>query len=418
MDFSTYPQFEATFQRKFGALFLRYPHASMIIEKQLRLVEADELSGARSNMEKLARPRPGRRARALITAHLLRKPNAAPHGFCYLKLQRFGRLTARIEDYLHIRDMATLPANETWLMPRQRALDVLAMSGPALRRFMSLALRSGIDTAIKDGDLMQALEREAERDGQRITALLKKWDIRLIIADGDTLPSLRLIGAAARKLGRPFIAFAHGYVQNPKLVSLAPINADYLITWTEQQAEDIRAVLPLPQRAKVLCFGYPKDVIRQSSATKTLLIIWHPTRDGDLHAQVAEMRKIIDLYASEGFRTRVRFHPKEDQQPQFLRALGRPIDVSREPLAAAIETASTVVGSRSSVLVEAALSGVPTYQLQSYARETPIEFTRPLSLDEQSFSAPTVADDLLNAPLFDEKAFASFLDELLGRHPG
>ena len=257
------------------------------------------------------------------------------------------------------------------------------------------------------------MERDAVRNRDGVTKLMTRWDIRLIIADGDSLPHLRVIGSVAKRRGCPFIVLAHGYAQNPKLISLAPIHADYLLTWTEQQAEDIRAVLPSAQRSKVLCFGYPKDLSEPSSLADSLLIVWHPTRQDDLVEQVRELRAVIDQYAADGFKVRLRFHPKEDRHTEFLHELDREVEISNEVLETALQRAAVVIGSRSSALVEAAMSGIPTYQLERYAREVPCEFTEVLGQNKDGSTLSRSKQEPPFASRFEFDRFAGFLDRLL-----
>ncbi|CCF00783.1 hypothetical protein predicted by Glimmer/Critica (plasmid) [Sinorhizobium fredii HH103] len=416
MDFSAFRAFDDAFRGKYADLLESHPFAAMLIEKQLRNYESGALAIAGANIRKLARPTCGRRFRAQMAFRLASLLNREYEPRYYLKLERFDTLKSNLSSPLSGLGMKPLREAGGGLMPEMRVLHQLATLGGAFRTFMRTAHAKGIEKATADRKLVSRLDKQASKNFALVKAMIEKQRIQLFIADGDTLPFSRMICAAAKELAVPYVVIAHGYIQNPNLVGIAPIYGDYLVTWTEQQAADLRKALKDEEKAKVLCFGYPKDTYCSNVRGNQALIVWHPLHDGDLVSQVEEIRGIIGALRAAGYGSRLRLHPR-DTNARSLRALfsNTEIEFSEAPLADDLERSALVIGSRSSVLVEAAMSGKRVFQLAAYST-TPLEGVAPIELG-RSFEASLNVDQQQSAwRPFNYEAFLNFVQRIQSSH--
>lgn len=411
MDFSGYRTFDDAFQAKYADLFDNYPFAAMLIEKQLRTYEAGAVAAAGANIRKLARANYGRRIRAQIAFHLAGlKRDASPT--YYLNLDRFDSLKSKVSSQLAGLGLAPLREERGMLMSEMRALHQLATLGGAFQTFMRAAATKGIVEAAADNQLLGKLDRQARKNFALVKAMIQKQQIQLFIADGDTLPFSRMICAAAKELHVPYVVIAHGYIQHPQLVGIAPIYGDYLVAWTEQQALDLRRALRQEEKSRVLYFGYPKDTHRSEANDNQALIVWHPSHDGDLVLQAREIRDVAEALRSAGYGSRLRLHPKDTKAREFRAFFsGDDIEVSNKPLADDLEQSSVVIGSRSSVLVEAAMSGKRVFQLAAY-RTTPLECVAPIEVGDTFATALKANHETEARRPFDYDGFLSFLTRI------
>lgn len=409
MDFSAYRAFDDAFQAKYADLIERHPFAMMLIEKQLRNYESGSVAIADANIRKLTASSYGRRFRAQLAFQLGGLIRRDPRPSYYLKLERFDTFKSNLSSALADLGMRPVRGGKAAIMPEMKVLHQLATLGGAFREVMRTAATKGIVEASADRQLMHKLDKQARSNFAYVKAMIEQQRIQLFIADGDTLPFSRMICAAAKELGVPYVVIAHGYIQSPQLVGIAPIYGDYLVTWTDQQAADLRRALREDEKAKVFCFGYPKDTYRFDVKSDLALIVWHPLHDGDLALQGEEIRSIAAALRSSGYRSRLRLHPKDTKARAFRAfASGTDIEFSEGTLADDLEKSSIVIGSRSSVLVEAAMSGKRVFQLASY-RTMPLESVTPIELGHSFEASLNGIQETGEMQPFDYDRFLNFL---------
>ncbi|AWI60713.1 hypothetical protein [Sinorhizobium fredii] len=416
MDFSAYRTFDDEFRAKYADLLESRPYAAMLIEKQLRNYESGAAAIAGANIRKLTRSNYGRRFRAQLAFRLGGLLSRESEPRYYLKLERFDTFKSNLSSPLAGLGMKPLREVGAGLMPEMRVLHQLATLGGAFRTFMRTAEAEGIEKAVANQRLVNRLDKQARGNFALVKAMIEKQRLQLFIADGDTLPFSRMICAAAKELAVPYVVIAHGYIQSPRLVGIAPIYGDYLVTWTEQQAADLRQALREEEKAKVLCFGYPKDTYRSDVMGNQALIVWHPLHDGDLALQVEEIRGIMAALQAAGYDSRLRLHPR-DTKARALRGFfsDTGIEISKDPLADDLEKSALVIGSRSSVLVEAAMSGKRVFQLAAYST-TPLECVAPIELGHSFEASLNINQQHGTWRPFDYEAFLTFLQRIRPSH--
>lgn len=357
MDFSQFSPFEDRFCNKYCGIINEFPFAYLLIEKQLRNFEGGFPDLAVRNARNASKTNYGRMLRAVLFAWRYKK---IAHSQYYMSFERFSKLEAGLKPMLSTMGISPFTAN--------KQLNRLATLGTAYSRFMKVASRRGFEHAANDRALLRALDRQGQKNFERIKRFLTKANIKLFLADGDTTPHTRLYCLAARQLQVPYIVFAHGYVQDLQLVSVAPINADYFIPWTEQQLRDLAAAVKESDAQKLRYFGYPKAVFPSAGVAELALIAWHSLFDCDRAKEIEAIKSLTRRAQAEGYNVRLRLHPK-DRSDNILRETfsNMNVDVSTNALDVDILDSEIVLGSYSSVMIEAAMSGNKVLQVSDYS---------------------------------------------------
>jgi len=402
MDFSFFKPFNETFNEKYGSIQKQYPYAFLLIEKQIRNFESGSVELSIQNLKKSSRLNFGRTIRSTIFAHTYEGSSQSQF---YMSFERFdwleSRLTQRITEKGFLR------------FKQVKQLGRLATRGLAYPKFMRIAAKSGIVSALERKELLKKMDVEGKRNFELIKAVIVKSKIRLFFTDGDTQPHAQMYCRAARELNIPYVIFAHGYIQNPMLVGIAPINGLYLIPWTRNQFEDLAAHLDDHDARKLRYFGYPKELFSGVGCTEEVLIAWHTVLDRDREADLASLLATIYRVRAEGYKVKVRLHPKDSNDDQLCQFLAKQnVDISRRSLQDDIRSAGLVIGSFSSVMVEASMSGKKVLQLEAYS-SIPFEQVPVLHSNETIREAAQNLERQFSLDSFDFEAFEAFCQEIL-----
>ena len=100
-------------------------------------------------------------------------------------------------------------------------------------------MNTNLTNAFKDKKHLKRLEKHIELEVQFIQRFLLKKQIKLIISSGDSSISMKLLLTAARRLNIPFYVICHGYIQDPYLITIAPIFCDRLFVWSDNQKQKL-----------------------------------------------------------------------------------------------------------------------------------------------------------------------------------
>ena len=168
------------------------------------------------------------------------------------------------------------------------------------------------------------------------------------------------------------VEIAHGFTMSPCLISVAPIEVDLQVVWTQRLASRIQSVLPVEDRSRVRSFGFPKASIRNVPKSTALVLI-DPISRKNLWERQKYLRildRLVSAFQSLNLSVVLRLHPSETERQNSTA-----VDLnSRFGLAASTNTlesdlvdATIVAGSQSSVLVEAVYNGIPAMQITELA---------------------------------------------------
>lgn len=402
MDFSRFLAFDHKYTEKFDGIASEFPFAYMLIEKQLRNAEGGYADLAKENARKASRISFGRMFRVLVSLWSQPRSDVAQY---YMSFERFAWLESGLRPMLSSMGFSDFKEN--------RNLNRAATFGTAYARFMRAARMRGFQRAVDDRKLLSALDKQARKNFERVKKNLVKANVRLFLADGDTLPHSRFYCRAAHEIGVPYIVFSHGYIQDLQLLSIAPIYADYHVTWTEQQLKDLAGAVSPPDAQKVICFGYPKSIFPSEGIKGLALIAWHSLVDCDRAKEMAAIGVLVERARAEGYQVRLRLHPKDRRDSNLYEACRKlNIEVSDNLLETDIRDAEIVLGSYSSVMIEAAMSGKTVLQISDYSIFSfeNIDLLKPTdSIREIAENAPR----RLLPPTFNFAEFEQFLKSIL-----
>lgn len=358
MDFSLFRPFNTAFNDKYVSIREKYPFAFLMMEKQLRNFESGSAKLTLQNIRKASRLNIGRMIRSTIFAHTYKSSFTPQY---YMSFERFRWLEHQLDYRMRAKNMSRFEPG--------KHLERLATRGLAYPKFMRIAAKNGLEAALEHKDLLASLNSDGKRNFCLIKSLLIKSKTKLVLTDGDTVPYAQMLCRAARQLGIPYVVFAHGYIQNPRLVGIAPINGDYLIPWTKGQFDDLAAELEEADILKLRYFGYPKEVFSSEVNSGQALIVWHTLLDRDREADIKDLVSSCRRVRDEGYEIRLRLHPKDNNDQELRKLLAEEnINISKRSLGDDIREAEIIVGSYSSVLVEAAMSGKCAMQFSKYSK--------------------------------------------------
>ena len=365
MDFSAYAPFQAEFHKRYGWLEREYPFAAMGLEAELRNFAIGDVEVAHINAARQSLRVAPIDWLVTMASHLDRQAHSEQFYFEFPGPVGHDIANA-LESELHLQNFS---ARKILGYRSNKLLHRLATHGTAYPTAMKAFAENGAENLLSHRRLLYALDHDLRRNFKLLKRYLEKQRIRLCVSSGDSKPFSRMLIRASHDLNIPFIVFAHGYISEPRLNSIAPLRADALVTWTEKQASLIRN--GLPERANdIVSFGMPRRTRpAQRKPDGTVLIAWEPLSFRDrLSKHETMLRRLQDLIADAGLTASFRPHPKDRKDHdvmQRLEAWG--FKINDEPLARAFEKAEFVLSANSTVLTEAAACGIPAVQLSDLA---------------------------------------------------
>lgn len=143
------------------------------------------------------------------------------------------------------------------------------------------------------------------------------------------------------------------------------------------------------------------------------LIVWNSLVDSDRDAEIPAITSLVKRARSEGYDIRLRLHPKDKQDQALMRQCGQlDLEISKNALDADIRDAEVVLGSYSSVMIEAAMSGKEVLQL---AECSDYMFENVPLLEANESIRQALEHTAQHAPpqLFDHRKFQQFLRSVL-----
>ena len=383
MDFSSYAPFEGLIKEKYGWFYHRYPLSAIVIDRLIR-VHADRRDSLFNHKIK---SRPALHWKGAIYRSLLQMrmiTNTRERGRIYISTPKFSQAQHGLTKALEGRGWRAIhgyrplcdPVGE--LLTGKRIPLEGAGQGAFALPFVYRSMRGrGLEASLNDHRLMLFLEKCAERELAAISRAIRSLNLRAIFAEGDSDLGQGLLCKAAEDVGIPYIVLAHGYIQDPKLISIAPIRASTLLTWTKRQKEELQRALPREQAKRVRYYGYLKDMhsLEHRTHERSILFVLGEidTLIRDRVALQISRHALGKLKARTDF-LRVRPHPR-DRSRYSRRAISDLLQVQEEFLSYnSLEddflASRIAVGFGSSVLVEAYMAGLQSFQLEGDSPST------------------------------------------------
>jgi len=223
---------------------------------------------------------------------------------------------------------------------------------------------------LNDSEYLYNLNQEIKDYQCFVKDFLKRENIVLIVAGTDAEPHARVLSIACEKVNINYVVVAHGYISAHDLLSICPISASKLYVWSNNQKNDICKVCH--DENKVMYLGYPGDIFDNNPKDEVVLF---PFTSYEVYLnwdyqKVEEVKDIINKLIAKNYKIVYRFHPtSNDSEKQLLIKLFEinPLSISSNSLYTDIYNAKYVLGVGSSVLFQAKLSNIKTFQFESYS---------------------------------------------------
>lgn len=361
--FDEYTKINSEFISKYGWIEDKYPHAILFLDKILRahiknepnIVERDITIQSTFNFK-------------LFFYYLC-------VGFfwdffnrrrtVFLSLTRFDFASNLIKSKLDSKGFRVIKGGRYLRIPATSSFLNYIKLVFLFKKLKKIGLNNALNTKF-----LKVLDQVVAKDVSYVSKKLSKVGIEFIFMQNDSSPLDRLICKAANKVNCKVIVLAHGYIQCPSLITIAPIFSDRLCVWTEHQKDCLVKVLTGDNRKKVKYLGsfLGHSAIISKLDEKNSLIVLEP-----LPKDTESRNRFVDILTcylksiqDAGFSIIIRPHPtfKNDAFSFFNSGLFN-IEVSTcDNVYDDIERSLFVLGTNSSVLVQAGILGKPAYQVE------------------------------------------------------
>jgi len=241
---------------------------------------------------------------------------------------------------------------------------------------------------LKNERMMTALDNSVKSDVKTLEKLLFRLGIDIFINTGDSSASARVLIEACSNHNIKTISFAHGYISDFTLIGIAPVRSDKLILWTEKQFTEFSNVVDETQASRLDFVGFPKKInfVDQPNSNQSILLVTtfiEPMLNDSkkkyfLKNVILELKKISPNF-------RLRLHPNErtniSKINDFLAE--NHVNLAHGDLMDEIAKSNYIVGFSSSVLLEAASSGKPVFEIKELTDPLhEFESIKKISIDE------------------------------------
>lgn len=392
--FSDYINFSDQIKSKYHDVSKKYPLVFFVFYKEIAKSESGMNDYHARAMQDLSSFSPFRFIYRYFVIFLFKIYFKKGYKSAYVSLARFPEIDVEVSAYLRrvglvpivplTKELVFKTARET--SERRININSIPLSGLISIYFLRRINSVGLLNALRVERLMERLESLISKEIMIMREILSLCNLRLIIVQSDSAPSARIVVEAARLEGVPYIVIAHGYIQDKKLRSIAPIAADRLIVWSKNQFHELAKVMRKDEASKLRYYGWPKTrLIKKSDGHNTPLVVLSTIYHGD---NLTEKRLFVERAIAELCSLypmlRVRLHPKdrrvELQGELFMLSNKKLITLAHGDIGLELGSSSFVIGMGSSVLVEAAMSGCPVFQFKELMCMD-LEGVVPISID-------------------------------------
>jgi len=369
----SFQQTEQSLKERFGYIY-KYPHAAGYLDEYLRCKTLGRESQALSIKNALTRC-------SSITIFIyilykyfliLRKGNArsifclmpkSPDLICALKQWAVD------SEYNFIQESKpnSLDSLKEFLLKKKVGLRRPYLLGFRMIANLTLAFELIERNKEVDGKLLSKINALAKKQESWTKRFLKKNHVKIIILDNDQNAICQGLVRAANSIGIQTVVIAHGFIQDPCLVSILPLNASRLCVWSDKQKELV--LRGMPERSDLLSiFGYPhyesmRFLSVKQDSKKVLFVAEILKKEDEFALEI--MRVVVGKLQEGGLQVCIRLHPKQRGDLGISNILPKGIqNVSSYTIEECLTQSMLVVGTNTSLLFEAPLLGIPSIQIE------------------------------------------------------
>ncbi|QDS96352.1 hypothetical protein FF011L_51600 [Roseimaritima multifibrata] len=249
------------------------------------------------------------------------------------------------------------------------SLQEVATKGTAFSLLGRISTHEEFSSLLKNERFMLQFNRAVRKNVFSVRNFLSQEKIALLVVHDAHHVAGRIICAAAEQCGIPVVEVAHGYTQCPNLISVSPVIASVEVVWSDQLASRIRCFGLPSDRCRVVSFGFPKSLVCRCPLPRfrQALVLVNPisrmsVREREIYH--SEMSHVLRMFCDHGWLVKLRVHPSE----KYLSVVADffcdfDVILRKDTLENDLANSRIVVGTASSVLVEALFNGIPVIQL-------------------------------------------------------
>jgi hypothetical protein len=319
MVFYEYQNCNATFLKVHEKYLRNYPYAFCILEKYLRTkayLQDDRWANdliylySRSSLLKLAY-----RSYILFFYYFGFQKILFRRDSCYVfNIDRFPNLDRRITCNTKISLLKKPKSWYEYFSLLHLDLYALLSSSSGIINLYKKLRNNSISDLLLDESLLALLNQKVQSEVALIAKILYTYKIKNVLTSSDDDPYMRILCKAAIVARTDVNIIAHGYLGNPKLLTVAPIYASKLFVWTSKQRVDLCECLDEPDKSKVYFAGsplVPEKHVKQASQDNIVFFAIGFLPEENLDSILGIIGDYVNIVAKYGFKISIRFHPDD-----------------------------------------------------------------------------------------------------------
>lgn len=369
--YEEYQPFNNYFQETYKKEKEKYPFAMMYLDLALR----ESAAGYHQNLESLMKAAKKNAVAAsiykIIVGAALLNPKKTKIRVLTTRLPRFKVLREKIKENLEdLEPSQPLPEKISIkkiiriAALKEIELERTILSGLYFWRIANKIQKIG-PSITKEKKTMEILNKKIKSEFDRVKKISKQIGLEVYITSDDQSYASQIVCKALRETNTRIITIAHGYIQNKKLISIAPSNSDVIATWTDIEKNSLERALNSPT-TKIISIGCPKTSHTSNTPPKEktknqILFIADPIFFfGKKENKISIINELEKISSDSGFSFKLRLHPKdlETKNPEISISSNPPKNLEEE-----FSESLAVIGFDSSALFEAAAYGIQSIQV-------------------------------------------------------
>ena len=363
--FSLYKKIDSLYWERYGVQAKKYPYAFFVLDKMLRM----DLVGKKDLVIRDLNYYSRFSAKKFLV-RCVQKLCFFPFLLCYRK----RAVLINVPKFYDVGEVVEEGFSaEGWRCFRNpRVLNFLCGTVCSGRLELNLIFKKYLSDSggnFLDENLLLRLNGAVEKEVRYFSDLLKKLRVQVLFVQGDSAPSERVLCEAAKAANCRVIVLAHGYVQSPSLITIAPVYGDQLCVWTEQQRNDLKSAVESTTASKIrYCGSFFRKrgrKFRDASLSALIALEGLPIEQEKQDFYLKVLNDYSRAMRERGFFVKVRPHPKEKSEiVEQISSLFPNTSLSlKETALEAIGGCDIILAPNSSILIQALDLGKHAFQI-------------------------------------------------------
>ena len=294
--------------------------------------------------------------------------------YVYLSINRHQDLSEKLVECINLEyDALSSPKYYKNLLSFDKffPMGYFALNSLRLRKSHKKIAQYGLINVMENFVFMQEMEDALIYQVKRVENLIRLMGFSGLILQNEHTFEEKITVKAANNLEIPVITVAHGYIQQPELITIAPFTANHMLLWTQSQ-KDFLDRCDSKFKRKTLFLGWPFRSLKKTHGIKTKILIVLTDVDNDLNKKEYLLTlRFLDDYIQRFENCRVRLHPAsiKSNSDRVIYLINRYRScLDPDPLEVSLASAGLVIGHDSSVLITSVMNNIPAVRFKETAK--------------------------------------------------